>query len=180
MLDITDHELILLIAKGDSKAFSNLLQRHKKRVYGICYYLLNDSALAEDMAQDTWMKVVQYAPRYSPIASVLAWISQIARNLCLNELKRRKRWFELAPEEEAQVIDEKESVEEVMESVQKKAKVDQAMALLPANQKLALMIYLTEDKSHSEIAQEMGSSVGAVKVLLFRARETLKKCLEES
>lgn len=180
MSNLTDHQLIQLIAKGDSKAFSNLLQRHKKRVYGLCYYLMNDAGLAEDMAQDTWIKIVQNAPRYSPIASVVSWISQIARNQCINELKRRQRWFELAPEEEAQVIDEKESVEDVMESVQKKAKVDQAMALLPANQKLALMIYLSENKSHSEIAQEMGSSVGAVKVLLFRARETLKKCLEET
>ena len=65
-----------------------------------------------------------------------------------------------------------------MESVQKKSQLDQAMAMLPANQKMALMIYLMEDKSHAEIAHEMGTSVGAVKVLLFRARESLKKSLE--
>ncbi|MBY0385042.1 sigma-70 family RNA polymerase sigma factor [bacterium] len=178
MQNHSDHELILKIAQGDSKAFSSLLLRHQKKIFGLCYYLMNDAALAEDVAQETWIRVVQYAPKYSPIASVSAWMSRIARNLCINELKKRNRWSDLEPDDEAQIKDEHESVESMMEQIQQQQKLDFAMSLLPAQQKMALMIYLVEDKSHSEIAQEMDMSVGAVKVLLFRARQQLKKTLE--
>jgi RNA polymerase sigma-70 factor (ECF subfamily) len=172
---LSDYELIKRIAQGDSKGFSKLLGLYQRKVFGVCYHLMNDAAVAEDLAQETWIRVVQNAGSYSPIASVPAWICRIARNLCLNELKRRQRWQELEPEDEAQVVDEQESIEDVMVHIQNNKKLESAMSQLPANQKMVLMIYLSEDKSHAEVAQEMAMSVGAVKVLLFRARENLKK-----
>lgn len=175
-----EHQLLLRIAKGDSRAFSSLLAIYKSKVYGTCFYLMGDRALAEDLSQETWIRVVQNAESYRPIASVSSWILRIARNACLNELRTRHRWAELSVEDEGRLEDGAESVEEVLQRFEKEEKFQKALLELTAQQKMALLMVVQEEKSHSEVAQELQCSVGAVKVLLFRARETLKKHLEES
>lgn len=175
-----EHQLLLRIAKGDSKAFSSLLSLYKSKVFGTCFYLMGDRALAEDLSQETWIRVVQNAESYRPVASVSSWILRIARNACLNELRTRNRWTELKPEDEGQLEDATESVETLLQQFEKEEKFQKALLELTAQQKVALMLVVQEEKSHSEVAQELQCSVGAIKVLLFRARETLKKHLEES
>lgn len=175
-----DSELLKKIGKGDSKAFSSLLEKYKSKVYGTCYYLMKEKALAEDLSQETWIRVVKSANEYRPLAPVLSWILRIARNACYNELRTRNRWSELSPEEENQIVDNKETIEDLIGQIENETKMQKAILELSAQQKIALMMIIQEEKSHSEIAQELNCSVGAVKVLLFRARESLKKRLEES
>ena len=175
-----DSQLLTKIAKGDSKAFSSLLEKYKSKVFGTCYFLMGDKALAEDLSQETWIRVAKSAADYRPIAPVVAWILRIARNACFNELRTRNRWKELSPEDEKQIVDEHSSIEDMMGQSEKETKLQEAILELPPQQKMALMMVVQEEKSHAEIAKELSCSVGAVKVLLFRARENLKKRLEES
>lgn len=177
---MNDFELIKKVADGDSKAFASLLSRYKAQVYGTCYYLMGEKSLAEDLSQETWIRVVKAASDYQPTAPLLAWILRIARNACLNELRDRKRWTELTQESEEKIQDEAISVLDLMEEAEDEGKLKRAIMELSTQQKLALMMVVQEEKSHSEIAQELQCSVGAVKVLLFRARESLKKKMEES
>ena len=175
-----DSQLLKQISKGDSKAFSSLLEKYKSKVFGTCYFLMGDKALAEDLSQETWIRVAKSAGDYTPVAPAIAWILRIARNACYNELRTRNRWSELSPEDEKQIVDDHGSVEDVMGQTEKETKLQDAILELPPQQKMALMMVVQEEKSHSEIAQELQCSIGAVKVLLFRARENLKKRLEES
>jgi RNA polymerase sigma-70 factor (ECF subfamily) len=175
-----DAELLKKIAKGDSKCFSILLEKYKSKVFGTCYYLMGEKSLAEDLAQETWIRVVNSANEYQPIAPVIAWILRIARNACYNELRTRNRWSELSPEEENQVVNEQLSAEEVLSGIEDESRLKKAMIELPPQQKMALLMVVQEEKSHAEVAKELGCSTGAVKVLLFRARENLKKRMEES
>lgn len=175
-----DSELLKRISKGESKAFSILLDRYKSQVFGVCFFLMKEQALAEDLSQETWIKVVKACDDYQPVAPVSAWIKRIARNACLNELRTRNRWTELSIEDESRIMDEQLGIDELIEKVEDDAKLKTALLDLPPQQKLALMLVIEEEKSHAEIALELNCSVGAVKVLLFRARENLKKRWEES
>ena len=175
-----DSQLLKKIAKGDSKSFSVLLEKHKSKVFGTCYYLMGDKALAEDLSQETWIRVVKSAEDYQPTAPVIAWILRIARNACYNELRTRNRWSELSPEEENQVIHDQLTVEEILGNEEDESRLKEAIVKLPPQQKMALLMVVQEEKSHAEVALELKCSVGAVKVLLFRARENLKKRMEES
>lgn len=177
---MNDHELIQKVAKGDSGAFTNLLGRYKGQVYGTCYYILGDKSLAEDLSQETWIRVVKAASEYQPSAPLLAWILRIARNACFNELRHRKRWTELTQENAEKIPDEAISITDLLEDAENESKLKKAILELSPQQKLALMMVVQEEKSHAEIAQEIGCSVGAVKVLLFRARESLRKKMEET
>ncbi len=175
-----DSELLKKIAKGDSKSFAALFEKYKSKVYGTCYYLVSDKALAEDLSQETWIRVVKSAQDYQPIAPVISWILRIARNACYNELRSRNRWVDLDGEEEQQVPHDQLSVEEILGNFEDESRLKEAIIKLPPQQKMALMLVIQEEKSHSEVAQEMSCSVGAIKVLLFRARESLRRRLEES
>ena len=111
---------------------------------------------------------------------MIAWILRIARNACYNELRTRNRWSELSPEEENQVIHDQLTVEEILGNEEDESRLKEAIVKLPPQQKMALLMVVQEEKSHAEVALELKCSVGAVKVLLFRARENLKKRMEES
>lgn len=178
--DVEDQEMIKKIANGSEAAFTSLLLRYKKRVYGTCFYLMGDQALAEDMSQETWIRVVKGAPRYRPLAPVISWILRISRNLCLNELRTRNRWESFEESEAQNLPDEAANMEGLLTDLQNQNLLQTAMLKLPASQRAALMMVTQEDKSHAEIALELDCSVGAVKVLLHRARKSLQKELEGS
>lgn len=175
----SDQFLLSEIAKGSQKAFSQIFERYKMKVFGNCYFILGDRALAEDLSQETWIQVAENARQYQPSGSALGWILTISRNRCLNELRSRKKWRELDPESESQILDESNNTEALMIQLQTQKKVDLAMKELTEIQKIALLMVLHDEKNHAEIAKELNSSVGAIKVLLFRARQTLKQILEE-
>jgi len=178
--ELQDQDLIKQIAKGSEVAFTSLLRRYKKRVYGTCFFLMGDKALAEDMSQETWIRVVKGAPDYRPLASVITWILRISRNLCLNELRTRNRWESFEESEANSLPDETANGEGLLSELQNQKLLQAAILKLPVSQRAALMMVTQEDKSHAQIAQELDCSVGAVKVLLHRARKALQKELEGS
>ena len=176
----SDQILLAEIAKGSQKAFTQIFERYKKKVFGSCYFILGNRVLAEDLSQETWMQVAEKASQYQPSGSALGWILTISRNRCLNELRSRKKWKELDPDSESDLPDESENSEELMIQLQDQKRLTQAITELTEMQKVVLMMTIQEDKNHAEIAKELNSSVGAIKVLLYRARQTLKERLEGS
>jgi RNA polymerase sigma-70 factor, ECF subfamily len=179
MTNLTDEDLIFKTAKGDSKAFESLLGRYKNHVFGLCKRLMRSEMLAEEMSQETWIRVVRAAPQFEPKGSVKSWILTIAKNQCLNLIEKRG-WEEAMPEGfEEQIADPTENLETILGNQAVKKQIIKAMDQLPDRQRAVLVLWMQDEKSYEEMAKDLKTHVGALKVLLHRAKENLARALRE-
>ena len=183
-----DAALMLRVRQGDTRAFAELVEKYKQPVMNVAYRMLRDATEAEDLAQAVFVQVFKSAHRYQFSAKFSTWLFTIARNLCLNELRRRSRHptdsleAEL-PGHEGQVPQQFEdkkaaSPPERLLHGELEAKIEEAIAELPENQRLAIALCRQEDLSYEDIARVLGCSVSATKSLIHRGRETLKRKLK--
>jgi RNA polymerase sigma-70 factor (ECF subfamily) len=185
---LSDPDVVLMLKfkQGDKSAFSGLLDKYHRPVINIIYRMIGDSHAADDLAQEVFMRVYNSSRNYQPTAKFSTWIYRIAMNLCLNELRRRKkRIFSLdenIPTQEGEVkieIAEKDKDLPRDELAKKELQdiVKKAIESLPENQRMAVLLRRYENLSYEEIAKTMNCSVSAVKSLLNRAKESLKEKL---
>jgi RNA polymerase sigma-70 factor, ECF subfamily len=184
----TDAALMKRVTQGDAAAFEELVEKYKQPVFNMIYRTLPDATEAEDLAQAVFVQVYKAAARYRVEAKFSTWLFTIARNLSLNEIRRRSRHpadsLEAKSEpqddgparqfEDARVIAPSERL--VQEELV--AKVSQALGDLPENQRTALTLFQEQELSYEEIAEILGTSLSATKSLIHRARETLKERLK--
>lgn len=191
MPDATDPDatLMLRVKRGDRAAFEELVTRYQQPVLSFIYRTLPDATEAEDLAQGTFVQVWKSAARYEPSAKFSTWLFTIARNLCLNEFRRRSRHPADSLDAPAHAgTDEPRghSVEDPRQAAapdslltgELEAKVAEAVGALPENQRTALLLWQRDEMAYEDIAGALGCSLSAVKSLLHRARETLKARLK--
>lgn len=179
-----DTALMLRAKQGDGGAFTELVEKYKQPVMNLAFRTLRDLTEAEDLAQNVFVQVWKAAPRYEPTAKFSTWLFTIARNLCLNEIRRRTRHpaqsldqtRDDADDQPLHQFEDKRVVPATEELLRGELveKVDAALAMLPENQRTALLLYRQEELSYEEIAAVLGCSLSATKSLIHRARETLK------
>lgn len=180
-----DAALMLRVKRGERVAFEELVARYQQPVLNFVYRTLPDSTEAEDLAQGTFVQVWKSADRYQPNAKFSTWLFTIARNLCLNELRRRRRHPADSLDAPAHTDSNEprgHSVEDQRETKapdlllrgELEAKVAQAIGALPENQRTALLLWQRDELAYEDIAEVLGCSLSAVKSLIHRARETLK------
>lgn len=183
-----DAALMLRVKQGDMEAFESLVDKYKQPVVNLVYRTLQDATEAEDLAQNVFLQVFKSAHHYRVSAKFSTWLYTIARNLCLNELRRRSRHpadpLELGhPEQEDRSLRQYPdprtfAAPDLMLQDELVSKVEEALAGLPENQRTALMLCREEELSYEEIAAVLGCSVSATKSLIHRGRETLKQRLK--
>lgn len=164
-----------MIANGDSKAFESLLYKYQSLVYGYCMKMLKNKQKAEDITQETWIRVLRHAHTYKPTGSAKSWIMSISRNLVMDEFRSTKKWVDLEDHVWNSIEDTQADIEKLFHENELNEKLNQAFAELPENQKIILTMVLIEELSQAEVAKNLNTSVGAVKASLFRSRENLKK-----
>lgn len=183
-----DAALMLRVQRGDAAAFEALVEKYKQPVMNLLYRTLPDATEAEDLAQAVFVQVFKSAQRYRVEAKFSTWLFTIARNLCLNEIRRRARHpadsLDLLPGahedlpsrqyEDAQTF----SPPDLLLRAELEEKVEAAIRALPENQRTALLLCREEDLSYEDIAEVLGVSVSATKSLIHRARLTLKARLK--
>ena len=179
-----DAALMLRVKQGDGGAFTELVEKYKQPVLNLAFRTLRDRTEAEDLAQNVFVQVWKAAPRYEPTAKFSTWLFTIARNLCLNEIRRRTRHpaesldqtRDDADDQPLYQVEDKRvaPATEVLLRGELVEKVDAALAVLPENQRTALLLCRQEELSYEEIAAVLGCSLSATKSLIHRARETLK------
>lgn len=177
-----DIQLMERVATGDHQAFAELMQRHQRAVIGTIAKMQGDSVLAEDLAQQAFLRVWKSAPRYKPSAKFTTWLYTIVRNLVFNESRRawRKNEFTLVDDDGStpDFHDPKQSSpDDDVLITELESHVDDALNALPENQRLAVILRWKEHLSYDEIADVIESTVPSVKSLLFRARTQLRKTL---
>ena len=183
-----DAVLMLRVKQGDTAAFTELVEKYKQPVMNLVYRTLRDATEAEDLAQNVFVQVYKSAHRYRTTARFSTWLFTIARNLCLNEIRRRSRHPAESldvphPEQDDQPLRQIEdkktfSPPEQLLHGELAKKIEQALAELPENQRTAILLCRQEELSYEEIAEVLGCSLSATKSLIHRGRETLKEKLK--
>lgn len=183
-----DAELMFRVKRGDLAAFEALVDKYKQPVTNLMARTLGDPTEAEDLAQNVFVQVFRAASRYQPSAKFSTWLFTIARNLCWNELRRRSRHptvpLEQHPEDheelgEKQYEDPRITLPpDLLLRRELENKVRQALAELPENQRLAILLFQEEELAYEDIAKILDCSLSATKSMIHRGRETLKKRLK--
>jgi len=179
-----DAALMLRVKQGDVGAFEELVDKYKQPVTNLIYRTVRDATEAEDLAQTVFVQVYKSAHRYRVSARFSTWLYTIARNLCLNEIRRRSRHPADSldaerPDQEDQPVRQYQdkSASQAPDNLllhELTGKVEEAIAALPENQRTALLLCREDEMSYEEIAEVLGCSLSATKSLIHRGRETLK------
>jgi len=167
--------------RGDERAFAHLLRLHQNRVYDLLVRMLGDRAEAEDVAQEVFVAFHRALPAFRGDSRVSTWLFRIAKNHCLNRLKYRGRRGE-GQHVELDALDRAgaegpETPERTLERAQVNERVQAAIAALPEEQRLVLVLRDIEDLSYEEIAAVLEQPEGTVKSRLHRARLALARRL---
>ncbi len=163
-----DEVLVARARRGDAAAFAEIFERYQHRIVNYIYGLVHDRELANDLAQDSFLKAYKALPRMGDDLRLAPWLYRIAGNTAFSALRRRKliRWLPLLNEGiEATSADGRVAEAEA---------VQRALARLPAKYAAPLLLHSHEGLSCQEIAAILGISTGAVKTRLFRAREAFR------
>lgn len=176
-----DAELMLRVRDGDTGSFVLLLDRHRGPVIHFFYRMVQNQPVAEELAQELFLRVYRSRATYEPTAKFTTWLFRIATHLALNWIRDQKneRGQERIDEEmpdgaSKQLRDHSPTVEHNMVREARLREVRQAIETLPAKQRAAVLMHKYEEMEYSQIAVTLNCSESAVKSLLFRAYETLR------
>jgi RNA polymerase sigma-70 factor (ECF subfamily) len=188
--ELTDQEVIARALEGREAAYRELIGRYERPVFSLIYRLVRDRERAEDLAQDTFIKVLNHLERYDPTYKFSSWIFKIAHNTALDHLRRKNPvtlsldgspHARTAAEVEATTLTPAsgdENPEEYTASKELGAEIERAIGLLRPEYRTAIVLCHVEGRPYEEIAQIMDVPLGTVKTFIHRARKELMKELE--
>jgi RNA polymerase sigma-70 factor (ECF subfamily) len=166
--NMSDEDLVAASRDGDKSAFAALVRRHSKRVYAVCIGILGNPTDSDDLFQETFVKGMTKIHTLRGGARFAAWITQIARNLCRDHLRRRSRRRELLAQNPG---DTKAPSREEFDDLH------DALERLPEKYRLPLMLFYFDGRSSEKLAQELNLTRAGACTRLFRARIELQKLL---
>jgi RNA polymerase sigma-70 factor (ECF subfamily) len=176
-----DAELMLRVKEGDGASFGVLLNKHRASVVHFLYRMVQNHAVAEELAQEVFLRVYRSRGTYEPTAKFTTWLFRIATHLALNSLRdgRNEKSQERLDDDSGdlparQVSDNRPTIEARMVYQVRLEEVRKAIATLPEKQRAAVLMHKYEEMEYSQIARVLNCSESAIKSLLFRAYETLR------
>jgi len=176
-----DAELMLRVRDGDQASFGLLLEKHRSPVIHFLDRIVQNQAVAEELAQEAFLRVYKSRVRYEPTAKFTTWLFRIATHVALNWLRDgRNEKHQASLDQESwdgtarQVPDRSRTAEQELVYQVKLREVRQAIKSLPAKQKAAVMMHKYQEMEYAQIADVLSCSESAVKSLLFRAYESLR------
>ncbi len=172
----TDEQLMLSAAEGDMDAFEDLVRRHQQSAVSVACRFLGDRALAEDVAQEAFLKILAGAGRYRPSARFRTYLYNVIWHLCVDAHRRRRplRLESLPPRPS-----DSDGPADAALRDERSARVQAAIQGLPPRQRMALVLKHYEDMSYDEIGRTLRCSARAVDALLTRAKRKLREELED-
>lgn len=186
-----DVQLMLRVGEGDDSAFEAIVAKYQDRLIGFFYHLVRDRTMAEDMAQEVFLRIHRSRERYSASARFSTWLFRIAHNLASNQRRGLSRRKEVSlgtssPNEsgvlnQGDILAEKSALmpTRLLDSKEMQDIVRDALDSLNERQKTAVLLHKFQGMSYQEIGEIMELNVVGVKSLLSRARGRLKEVLEK-
>jgi RNA polymerase sigma-70 factor (ECF subfamily) len=171
-----DATLVAAAAAGSPAAFDLLVTRHRRAVYQLCYRFVNHHEDAADLTQDTFVRAWKALASFRGQARFSTWLHRIAVNVCLNQVATRPP---IAEPIDAEALEDRRQPRpgDALLADERAAQVRAAVAALPPRQREALILRTYHERSHQEVAEIVGTSVGAVKANVFHALANLRKRL---
>ncbi len=186
---LSDAEMMLRVKAGDDSAFDYLVQKYRRPMIGFMYRMARNTAAAEDLAQEVFLRVYRSRANYEASAKFSTWLYRIATNLGVNHARdtrheRPENTMNLdEPDSETgttpDLADKEPNVEEGILRRERLAAIRQKVEALPERQKLAVLMHKYQEMDYRQIADVLKLSESATKSLLFRAYETLRNELKE-
>jgi len=182
----SDVQLMLGVKAGDEASFELLLARYRTPLIHFLGRMVKDPAMAEDLAQEVFLRVYRARAGYKPSAKFTTWLFRIATNLALNAVRdQRHRQREVSieqpgearageDEQPLEVADASPGIVEALVERDRAALIQRAILRLPEKQRAAVLMHKYHEMDYDQIAAALGCSESALKSLLFRAYETLR------
>ncbi|MGD8496601.1 MAG: sigma-70 family RNA polymerase sigma factor [Gemmatimonadales bacterium] len=189
--DKTDKELADLSRRGDERAARELVERFQRPVFSIVHRMVRDRELAEDLAQEAFVRTFNNLDRYDPSYKFSSWLFKIAYNLTVDHLRRRElKTISIhgapdavtADQQEATSVtleSEEEAPDDRLESLELAGELERAIATLRDDYRTAILLRHVEGRAYEEIAEIMDIPLGTVKTYIFRARRQLRDELSD-
>lgn len=180
-----DEQLVEAAKKGDMAAFEELVARHRDKIYARAFSMMRNEDEAMDLSQEAWVKSWQRLQQFQGDSSFGTWMTRIVINLCLDQLRRRKRQRTESIEEmdeesggvERQMPVVNVNPTERLERGELRKRIDQALGQLSHEHRTVLVLHEFEELEYKEIAKKMECSIGTVMSRLFYARRKMASLL---
>src|SRR5260221_1360120 len=192
LLNLPDADVVALAQQGRDSAFRELIRRYERPVFSLIFRMVRDRELAEDLAQDTFIKVLNHIDRYRPEFKLSSWLFKIANNVAIDHLRRRQldtvsidgsphaMTSDAFEASRFEIADTAESALDEMEAKELVSAIERAISLLHPEYRGCIMLRHVEVRSYEEIASTLDLPLGTVKTYIHRARHELRRALEHS
>lgn len=174
--DISDHELMLAVRDGDTERLGELFERHHRPLFGFFQRQTGNATASEDLVQQVFYRILKYRHTYRDEGAFRAWAYQLARRALADHYRKSSsspRTLD-EPEEINEVADHRPHAAAEAEHSDHLSLLNKALALMPDDQRELLTLHRFQQLSHDELAGMHGCSVGAMKVRVHRALNSLK------
>ena len=185
-MTLTDEELVTRSVGGDADSFNQLILRWERPIYALAYRVIGREEDARDVCQDTFLRAYRALPGFKGQAKFSSWLYRIALNLCRDWMRRQRRAPVMQmpegvdPIEMAAEREPAESIETLVARRELSAVVEEAMALLPEEQRTAIILKEYHGMTFQEIADLQGCPLSTVKTRLYQGLSVLRRHLEEN
>jgi RNA polymerase sigma-70 factor (ECF subfamily) len=188
--NLPDADVVVLAQKGREPAFRELIRRYERPVFSLIYRMVRDSTAAEDLAQDSFIKVLNHLDKYRPEFKFSSWLFKIANNVAIDHLRRRtidtismdgSPHAMSATEVAATSFDIPDTSESPLDELAARelgTSIERAIAGLRPEYRNCIMLRHVEGRSYEEIAATLDLPLGTVKTYIHRARHQLREALE--
>ena len=191
LANLPDADVVALAQQGRESAYRELIRRYERPVFSLVFRMVRDRAMAEDLSQETFIKVLNNIDRYVPEFKFSSWLFKIANNLAIDHLRRRQLptiSMHGAPDATTasrieattfEIASDGESALDELEARELGTAIEKAIAALRPEYRSCIMLRHVEGRSYEEIAATLDLPLGTVKTYIHRARHELRKALEE-
>ncbi len=185
----SDQDIVALARAGEEAAYRELIRRYERPLFSLLYRMVRDRELAEDLAQETFVKALNAIESYRPEYKFSSWIFKIANNAAIDHLRRRELdtlSLEGSPHAETpeavqatalQIGDRHESPLDEVEARELGGQIEQAIARLRPEYRSCILLRHVEGRAYEEIAEILNLPLGTVKTYIHRARNELRQAL---
>ena len=189
--NLPDADVAALANEGREPAFRELVRRYERPVFSLIFRMVRDREMAEDLAQDTFIKVLNNIDRYRPEFKLSSWLFKIANNVTIDHLRRRQLatvsldgspHAATAAEAQATSLDVESRGQSALEAIESRelgSAIEQAIGKLRPEYRSCILLRHVEGRSYEEIAATLDLPLGTVKTYIHRARHELREALED-
>lgn len=188
--NLPDADVAALAKEGREPAFRELVRRYERPVFSLIFRMVRDRETAEDLAQDTFIKVLNNIDRYRPEFKLSSWLFKIANNVTIDHLRKRQLatvsldgspHAQTAAEAQATSLDVESKGESALEAIESRelgSAIERAIGKLRPEYRSCILLRHVEGRSYEEIAATLDLPLGTVKTYIHRARHELREALE--